>query len=189
MTSIRLRFKRTFFVRHGLICGMMLFFCLVIILVMRHAGAWRFVPLVCFLGPCLYMVSREYFLAAREVDDKGVTRHDGRRFLWNDLHEVRDVHSVLQHGQRGALNHVDLIFSTGKVRILYLVLENGWDAILFSRRKGDDLLKQLRQRICELIARRGGRMAVRESAGGAGSDVSGWGSGYSRDASGGDWAR
>ena len=175
MTSIRLRFKRTFFVRHGLICGMMLFFCIIIILVMRHAGVWRFVPLVCFLGPCLYMVSREYFLAAREVNDAGVTRHDGRRFLWSDLHEVREVHSILQHGQRGALNHVDLIFPTGKVRILYVVLENGWEAILFSRRKGDERLKILRKRLCELIARGGGRMAGKVERSGTDPGRYGWG--------------
>jgi hypothetical protein len=154
MSSIQLRFKRSFYVRHGIVGGMTAFFCAVIALSARHAGplVQAGVP-VLFMGPWLFLVLREYFLAAREMDEKGVTRHDGRRFLWNDLDRVQEVHLIM-HGRQGSLNHVDLRFAGGKVRILYLVLENGWKGIEFAKQREAERLNPLRRRLLALIAAR-----------------------------------
>lgn len=154
MSSIQLRFKRSFYIRHGIVGGMLGFFCLVIALSTRHAGllVQLGVPAL-FMTPWLLLVLREYFLAAREMDEQGVTRQGGRRFLWNDLTKVQEVHLRL-HGQTGPLNHVDLCFAGGKVRILYLVLENGWRAIGFAKAQEADRIRQLRRRLCALISRR-----------------------------------
>jgi hypothetical protein len=69
------------------------------------------------------------------VDEEGVTRGDGRRFLWKDLQKVQEVNWIYQNGRQGSLNHVDLLFTQGKARILYQFLENGWEAIQLARKK------------------------------------------------------
>ena len=82
-----------------------------------------------------------------------MTRRYGRRFLWPDLQRVQDVHMRLTPGQQGPLNHVDLHFAGGgKVRILYMVLENGMEAIQFARRKAAGRMDELRKRIYDLIS-------------------------------------
>jgi hypothetical protein len=143
MFSISLRFTRSFYFRHALIGGVLGFFCMVMVLTMRHAGALVMLLPVVFLGPWAFLVRREYRLSARVVNEEGVTRRDGRRFLWRDLHAVQEP-----------LNHVDLIFAGGRVRILFMVLENGMEAIQFARRKAAERIADLRRTIYDLISRR-----------------------------------
>ncbi len=153
MTSLRLRFHRSFYIRQGLVGGMLLFFCLVMVLTMKQAGALRYLAFLVFVGPWLFLVSREYFLAVSGMDEAGVTRRDGRRFLWTELHAMREVHMHLHAGQPGPLNHLDLLFAGGKARILFRVLENGWEGMEYAKKKAAERLAGLRGRLCFLIAR------------------------------------
>ena len=70
----------------------------------------------------LYMEHRRW---GRIFDSVGVTRQDGKRFLWADLQEKIFVH--MRGGgykKRGPLNHVELMFKNGKAFIFPLMLEN-----------------------------------------------------------------
>lgn len=139
MHPISLRFVRSFYIRHGIICGFMFAFCILIPLTVRKAGVWAWVAPAVLAAPCFVMVLREMWIAVRQVDDEGVTRGDGKRFLWKDLQKVQDVNWINRNGQQGGLNHVDLIFTQGSARILFQVLENGWEAIQFARKKEEAL--------------------------------------------------
>lgn len=133
MKPVHLRFKRSFYIRHGIVGGMLSFFCFVIVTMsLRHHGGIlaKFAPLL-FIGPWFAMIVREHRIAACLLDENGVTRNDGRRFSWSDFKEARKVHIILTGGQQGALNHVDIIFANGFARILPFVLENAFDALRF----------------------------------------------------------
>lgn len=151
-TAIRLRFTRSFYVRHAFVGGLFLFLSIALMLLLKQLGPLRFLAPVVFTGPWLFFVLREYRLAARLVDEEGVTRHDGQRFLWRDLHHLQEVYMRLTPGQQGPLNQIDLIFAGGRARILYMVLENGWDAILFSRKKATASMNRLRNRLHALLS-------------------------------------
>jgi len=153
-TPIRLRFIRSFYIRHAFVGGLALFFSTVLMLMLKQLGPLRFLAPVVFAGPWVFFVLREWRLAAQVMDEAGVTRRDGRRFLWQDLQKVQDVHLRLTPGQQGPLNNVDLHFAGGKVRILYLVLENGMAAIQFARKKAAGRMQALRSRVCHLLAQR-----------------------------------
>lgn len=73
----------------------------------------------------------EYRRGAAEMDATGVTRRDGRRFLWADLREVRRVHLRFQSGQQGPLNHLELHFPGGQTRIFPSILENAGEVLAF----------------------------------------------------------
>ena len=135
MRAVELRFPRSFYIRHGLIGGMLGFFCVVIVLTQRHGG-WpvKMVPAL-FLGPWFGLVWREYRLAVRMVDEDGVRRHDGRTFFWKDLKRVDEVRMFIAGSPTGPVNHLDLIFADGRARILVLTLENAAEAWEFVRRK------------------------------------------------------
>lgn len=136
MKPIQLRFETSFFVRWGLIAGLMLMMAMVPVLIMR-TGGW--LKLVLPLGTLLLLLLpwREWRMAVRLIDDKGVTRHDGKRFLWADLKKLQEVNFVSRYGQTGALNHLDIYFVSGHARILPLVLDRGYEAIrLIQQRHG-----------------------------------------------------
>jgi hypothetical protein len=93
----------------------------------RLAGA---VP----IGVWLWMYVFEYFRGARAMDDAGVTRRDGRWYVWADLKEMRFGRARLPSGERGALNHVDLVFPRGKVRLFPFTIENVGEVLRFIER-------------------------------------------------------
>jgi hypothetical protein len=133
MSVIRLSFTKSFFIRHALIGGLLGFFCAVIVITLKHARPLVYLAPVFFMGPWLFFVLREYFLSVRQMDEEAVTRRDGRRFAWQDLQRLQEMHMQSIPGVQGPLNNVDLIFKNGRARILYLVLENGLEAIQFAR--------------------------------------------------------
>lgn len=126
---VHLRFERSFFIRQGIVGGLLGFFCLMIAIFLSHAG-WlsKAIPVV-FFAPWVYFVVREYRLAAILIDDDGVTRNDGRRFSWSELKAINEAYMRMTSGQPGPLNNVDIVFSTGFARVLPMVLENGWLAV------------------------------------------------------------
>lgn len=131
MKTIQLRFQRSFFLRQGFVGGMQIFFCIVIMMLMRHGGLLvKFAPVI-FVGPWLAIVLREYLISARQVDDEGVTRNDGKRFLWSDLRRINEVKMIIAGQHTGPVNHVDIVFKNGSVRILLAVLQNGIEAWQF----------------------------------------------------------
>ncbi len=135
MKAVHLRFPRSFYVRHGLIGGLLAFFCFVIVATIRHGGLLiKGVPAV-FLGPWLFLVWREYRIAARVVDDEGITRHDGRRFLWKNLRRVNEVRMFVAGAPTGPINNVDIVFGDGFARILVLIMENATEAWQIVRAK------------------------------------------------------
>lgn len=135
MNTIHLRFTRRFYAGHAIAGGIALMLALIIPLVLPQLGPLAWLALPVLVGPWLFFVVREMRLAAREMDDKGVTRGDGRRFLWNDFTRLEEVHRILPDGRQGALNHVDLHFTAGRVRLLFEVLDQGREAVAFARRQ------------------------------------------------------
>ncbi len=128
MKPIQLRFETSFFIRWGLIVGMMLMMAMVPVLIMRSGGWWKLVmPVGALL--LLLLPLREWRIAARIIDDEGVTRHDGKRFLWSELRRLQEVNFVNRYGQTGSLNHLDIYFTNGRARILPMVLDRGYEAI------------------------------------------------------------
>ncbi|MBS1811946.1 MAG: hypothetical protein JST84_32035 [Acidobacteria bacterium] len=75
----------------------------------------------------------EYRRGAKALDEEGVTRRDGKRFLWDDLQKIKLVYMPLKYG-KGALNHAELHFSTGQSRIFPRIVDRGWEAILWAKR-------------------------------------------------------
>lgn len=76
-----------------------------------------------------------YRQGPRSMDRETVTRRDGRRFSWKDLTEKRDIHGRIPGGELGPLNHVQLIFPTGKVRVFPMTLENAGEVMAFMTRR------------------------------------------------------
>jgi len=135
MKKIHLQFERSFYLRQGLVLGVTLFVIGVPFMVLRTGGLLLW--LLPLLGLAAVLLSlREWRIAARLVDEEGVTRYDGKRFFWDDLEELREVNQMNRCGQPGALNHMDILFKTGRARILPMVLDPGYAAIQF--------IKQLR---------------------------------------------
>lgn len=75
----------------------------------------------------------EYKRGAKTLDEEGVTRRDGKRFLWDDLQKIKLVYMPLKSGQ-GPLNHAELHFSQGQTRIFPMIVDRGWEAILWAKR-------------------------------------------------------
>lgn len=133
MKSVQLRFESGFYTRWIFIVGMLLVMSLVPALLVKHSPVLKWVmPLASLLLGLLPW--REWRIAAKVVDEEGVTRHDGRRFLWANLIKLLDVHRVSQYGQKGAFNHLDMVFSNGRARILLMALDNSVQAIDFVKK-------------------------------------------------------
>lgn len=135
MTTIQLRFRRSVLVRHGLVFGALLLSCLAIFMAMTHASWWLRLSLLLPLAAVAIAIGREYRFAARVVDDEGVTRADGRRFAWSTLQKINDVKMVIADQHTGPLNHIDMVFAAGRVRILPYALDRGYEAIQFIRQR------------------------------------------------------
>lgn len=70
----------------------------------------------------------EYRQWGQRFDSVGVTRTDGKRFLWADLQKKIFVHfRRYANGKLGPLNHMELEFKDGKVKVFPLMLENAPD--------------------------------------------------------------
>lgn len=133
MNSIAPRLCPSYFVRIGVVAVFTVGPGLVLLLLGKQFGMYRLaglVPMVLWL----YMYVFEYFRGARLLDDTGVTRRDGRRFPWADLKTIKSTRARLPSGQLGALNHWDVIFPRGKVRIFPLTLQNAGDVMAFVER-------------------------------------------------------
>lgn len=128
MKRFELQFEKSFFIRHGIVVGMAMFFASIPLMLTKSGG------ILFWLLPLLVMIPlaiplREWLTSVRIVDNEGVTRHDGRQFLWADLISLQEVNCVNRHGQTGALNHLDIFFTSGRARILPMELRNGYAAI------------------------------------------------------------
>ena len=84
------------------------------------------------LGIGALLLYMEYRRWGRIFDSVGVTRQDGKCFLWADLQEKIVVHMRgVGYGKRGPLNHVELVFKDGKVLIFPLMLENAKEIMAY----------------------------------------------------------
>jgi hypothetical protein len=61
----------------------------------------------------------------RLLDHDGIVTRAGRRFLWKDLVEVRSVTVVQQGHNRRITGRLDLVFRSGKVKIVPHSLKEG----------------------------------------------------------------
>lgn len=92
--------------------------------------AFGMLPLACWAGYMFW----EHSHGADLLDSEGVTRRDGRRFLWANLRDVQRVHVIHKWGQQGALNHLVVRFAEGQVRVFPVTLDNGREVIDFIER-------------------------------------------------------
>src|ERR1044072_8823825 len=74
------------------------------------------------LGALLMLLQYRHWV--KLFDDQGVTRRDGKQFLWAYLKNVKFVRMRLRSGREGPLNHIELIFHDGRATIFPLMLEN-----------------------------------------------------------------
>jgi len=130
MDSVTTRLRRSYFVRIAIVGVLMVGLGLPLLMGGRQFGMYRLagaVPVVLWL----YMYGFEYLRGARVLNSEGVTRRDGRCFEWEKLKKVSSNRARLPTGELGALNHVDLIFPRGKVRIFPFTLENAGQVLAF----------------------------------------------------------
>jgi len=77
----------------------------------------------------MYMEHRQW---GQTFDSVGVTRIDGKRFIWADLQKKILVHfRRYANGKMGPLNHMELEFKDGKVKVLPLMLENAAETMAY----------------------------------------------------------
>ena len=103
-------------------------------LFLAYQGLRRHMPLLAGFGASSVAVWAaiafwNYRQGPRSLDRDGVTRRDGRRFLWKDLTAKREGRGRLPGGQLGPLNHLDLVFPTGAVRVFPFTLENAGEVM------------------------------------------------------------
>lgn len=92
------------------------------------------------LGIGALLMYLEYRRWAQTMDGAGVTRRDGKQFLWQDLKGKNFVHMRRRYGKLGALNHIELVFSDGKALVFPLMLENAQEVMAFLERFSDEKL-------------------------------------------------
>lgn len=77
----------------------------------------------------MYMEHRQWVWL---FDSVGVTRIDGKRFLWSDLQKKIFVHwQRYAGGKLGPLNHMELEFKDGKAKVFPLMLENAQQVMTY----------------------------------------------------------
>lgn len=124
--------SREFFVRQAIVFAACLFPGTVLV----WQGFRRDIPLLSLFGvfPLFlwaFLIWREYRRGPSVMDLEGITRRDGQRFLWKDFREQRRVRGVLQYGAPGALSYIEIVFSTGSVRVFPYTFDNGGDVMRF----------------------------------------------------------
>lgn len=82
-------------------------------------------------GIGLILMLPEYRRWGRTFDSAGVTRHDGKQFMWADLQEKKYVHIRARYGAPGMLNNIELVFPDGKALVFPLMLENAREVMAF----------------------------------------------------------
>ncbi len=117
--------SREFYVRQAIVFAICLFPGTVLV----WQGFRRHMPLMVAFGlfPVFlwaFLIWREYRRGPSVMDLEGITRRDGTRFLWKDFREQRRVHGVLQYGAQGALSYIEIIFSSGSVRVFPFTFDN-----------------------------------------------------------------
>ena len=133
MDPIVTRLRPSYYVRIGILAVFMIGPGLLLLLFGRQFDNYRLaglVPIVLWL----YMYVFEYFRGARQLDDTGVTRRDGRRFEWIELKDTRFQRPRLPSGELGAVSNVDLLFPRGKVRVFPFTLRNAGEVFAFLER-------------------------------------------------------
>jgi hypothetical protein len=93
----------------------------------------RLIPIGIFtLGIGALLMYLEHRRWGQTFDSVGVTRIDGKRFLWSDLQKKIFVHwRRYAGGKLGPLNHVELKFNNGNVKVFPLMLENASDVMAY----------------------------------------------------------
>lgn len=119
------KLSRDYFVRQAILLALFGGFSLFFV----RFGVKHHIGLMVWVGVGLFLLSAgltawPYFHGLRAMDTEGVTRRDGRRFLWKDLLEEREVHARMPWGAPGPLNHIELVFPDGWVQVFPLTLEN-----------------------------------------------------------------
>lgn len=132
MNTVEPRLRRSYYIRQavlGVLCGGI---GLVILLCGGRRLGWlgRLAGIMGF-ATWGVITLREFFRGAKRLDSSGATRRDGRFFPWADLKKKRFIYRRLPGGGPGPLNHVDLIFLSGKVRIFPFTIENVADVMQF----------------------------------------------------------
>lgn len=77
---------------------------------------------------CALFMGWEYIRGPKVLDQTGVTRCDGKRFLWTELKQIKYINTKATSQQ---LNHVELHFPTGQVRVFPLTLSNAGEVLRF----------------------------------------------------------
>jgi hypothetical protein len=131
MNVVEPRLRRSYFVRVAIVVGIPAFFGAVILWQMRR---WTGLVLVAGIAPTLIAAGamlHGWIFGARRLDQSGVTRRDGKRFAWSDFKEVRDFRMRMPGGEFGPVTEHHLVFSTGKIRIFPITLENAGEVLAF----------------------------------------------------------
>jgi len=123
MTPVTTIVRPSYFVRLAVTGGIFAFIGTILALVSRGRLALIAVGVVPFLIWAAVMIWT-HLHGTRLIDSHGITRRDGKRFLWTDLIERRDVHTRMPWTAQGPLNNIDLLFSNGKLSVFPHTFEN-----------------------------------------------------------------
>lgn len=85
------------------------------------------------LGIGYLMMGLEYRHWVQRLDELGALRRDGRRFAWDTLEQVKCVPIPHTTGGRRPLNHVELVFADGTVKVFPRMLKNGVEILYYVR--------------------------------------------------------
>jgi hypothetical protein len=93
-----------------------------------------------FITPSIFYYQRRQWVTT--IDDLGITRQDGRKFIWLDLVKINHIYVHSKSGSK-YLNHIELNFKTGKALIFPLMLSNGVAIISMVEKLAAEQPKQL----------------------------------------------
>jgi len=121
--TINVKYSREFWVRIGIVGGIFALIGLLTLSISRGRVALIAIGVVPTLIYVAVMVIT-HRRALKTIDTKGVNRRDGKRLLWSDFRERRDVQSITKYGQPVGVNNIDLLFGEGKARLFPHVIDD-----------------------------------------------------------------
>lgn len=132
-SPLRAELRRDFFVRQGCVGAMIVFFSGVMILLGLKSWQW---PMIAsgfgFLAIWAVLIGWTHLETIREMTADAAIRRDGKRLPWSEFEREVEGYYYLKSGTK-VLNHIDLTFKHGRVRLYPLTLTNCGVLLDFAR--------------------------------------------------------
>lgn len=135
MNVIRAELQKDFYVRHGCVGALFIFFGGTFMVIGLKPFEWLIVAVgLGFIAIWAGLIWWTLAESVRELNLVGAVRRDGRRFPWSEFErEVEGYYYSKTAGQ--VLNHIDLKFRGGRVRVYPLTLKNSSALLHYARER------------------------------------------------------